>query len=105
MSRFHNRITSICFSDSQMAVFDNGGIVHIVKQIPRVKTGKNRLSSTKLKSITYNEVKYMHSTQCLIAAGLDQGKGRIDLIDLNRGKYSCKLTLNHKIYNIQLSKC
>ena len=36
---------------------------------------------------------------------MDQGKGRIDLIDLGRGKYTCKLFLSYKIYNIQLSKC
>lgn len=47
----------------------------------------------------------MRSGQCLIAAGFEQGKGRLDVIDLARGKYACKLTLNNKIYNIQLSKC
>ena len=53
MSRFQNRITSICFSDNQMAVFDNGGTVHVAETIPAAKVSRNAIHCSRLKSIPY----------------------------------------------------
>jgi WD40 repeat protein len=50
-------------------------------------------------------VRYLSQRRRLLGCGYEQGKGRVDLLDLAQGKSTCKLTVGFKIYNMQLSQC
>ncbi len=88
-----------------MAVFDNGGIIQILETVPSAITPRNALRSHRLKTVPFIEVKYLTKKRCILGCGFDQGRGRLDLLDLHRGKYTCKLSLALRIHSIQISKC
>ena len=105
MTKHNAPLNSLYFDHNLLASFDNTGSIYVTAGVRSEVSSKNSLAHSKLTTVPYVDVKPLLGKGVLLGATNHEKKGRIDLIDLEGRKVSFKLTIQEKIYRLEISPC
>lgn len=98
-------LSCLYFDHNLLASFDSSGMIYVTPGVKAEPSPKNSLPHSKLSTVPYAHVRPLLGKGVLLGAANPDKKGRVDLIDLEARKVSFKLSIEEKIYQLEVSPC